>query len=387
MVPTDSTGPPGESRLRRRRALIIVAVALTVCATLAGGVVAALTTEGAHPRGAAAHRGTSPGAQGPVTNVSGGQAGAFKRAVPPDLLAVAARPITATAARKIAKLRGVRDVIVVGGGAVQLQGRKVNAFAVEPSRFRSWTPPGTAKQEELWSALVANRFVVSSTAAQTLGIRAGLDYPIVARTMPLLTMGGAGSLGLPGIDMLVSRKTGVDLGLVQDLAVMINAPGANLRTLSGQMHKTLGAGAQVLNLHDQSNQVAGDGGGRAASYLDLYRQAATACPGLSWTVLAAIGQIESGHGRNAGRSSAGALGPMQFMPATWRAYGVDGDGDHKADIMNPYDAVPGAARYLCANGAGRGGKSLYGAVFRYNHADWYVRNVLSLARAYARQYS
>jgi hypothetical protein len=322
-----------------------------------------------------------------VTNVTGGQGPGFRRAVPPDLLAVAARPIGAASARRIGRLTRVRDVLVVGGGAVELQGRKVNAFAVDPSRFRSWTPPGTAKKEDLWTALAANRFVVSTSAAQTLGLRAGLDYPIVARTMPMVTMGGSGSLGLPGVDMLVSRGTGERIGLVPDLAVMVNAPGGDLGMLSRQLRKILGRGAQVLNLHEQRNQVRGDGGARTGSYLDLYRQAATTCPGLSWTVLAAIGQIESAHGRNAGRSSAGALGPMQFMPATWRAYGVDGDGDGKADIMNPYDAVPGAAKYLCANGAGRGGRSLYNAVFRYNHADWYVRNVLDLAGAYAKRYS
>ena len=77
---------------------------------------------------------------------------------------------------------------------------------------------------------------------------------------------------------------------------------------------------------------------------------------------------------------------MQFMPATWKAYGVDGDRDGKADIMNPYDAIPGAAKYLCANGAGRGGKQLYNAVWHYNHADWYVQKVLALARAYAARY-
>jgi hypothetical protein len=375
----------------------VAGLALVCALTLTSGVVAALTAEQAGapggaeqaraPSGAAGAPPASAGRPGTVTNVTGGQGPGFRRAVPPDLLAVAARPIGAASARRIGRLTRVRDVLVVGGGAVELQGRKVNAFAVDPSRFRSWTPPGTAKKEDLWTALAANRFVVSTSAAQTLGLRAGLDYPIVARTMPMVTMGGSGSLGLPGVDMLVSRGTGERIGLVPDLAVMVNAPGGDLGMLSRQLRKILGRGAQVLNLHEQRNQVRGDGGARTGSYLDLYRQAATTCPGLSWTVLAAIGQIESAHGRNAGRSSAGALGPMQFMPATWRAYGVDGDGDGKADIMNPYDAVPGAAKYLCANGAGRGGRSLYNAVFRYNHADWYVRNVLDLAGAYAKRYS
>ena len=126
--------------------------------------------------------------------------------------------------------------------------------------------------------------------------------------------------------------------------------------------------------------------GRATSYLELYQQAAATCRGLSWTVLAAIGQIESGHGRNVGPSSTGALGPMQFMPATWRTYGVDGDGDGKADIMDPFDAVPAAAKYLCVSGAGRGGAALSSAIWAYNHSQQYVDSVLSLAHAYARRF-
>ncbi|MEU8384961.1 lytic transglycosylase domain-containing protein [Streptosporangium sp. NPDC048865] len=126
--------------------------------------------------------------------------------------------------------------------------------------------------------------------------------------------------------------------------------------------------------------------GRPGSYLELYRRAAGVCPGLSWTVLAAIGQVESSHGRNNGPSSAGALGPMQFMPATWKAYGVDGDSDGVADIWNPYDAVPGAANYLCANGAGRGGKKLEKAIWFYNHSWSYVAKVMAVSRGYAAAY-
>ena len=122
--------------------------------------------------------------------------------------------------------------------------------------------------------------------------------------------------------------------------------------------------------------------GKPRNYRDLYIASAHYCPGLSWKVLAAIGQVESNHGRNAGTSSAGALGPMQFLPSTWAFAGVDGDGDGKADIMNPFDAVPSAALYLCRAGAGQGGQALYDAIFSYNHADWYVRLVLGLAEQY-----
>jgi murein DD-endopeptidase MepM/ murein hydrolase activator NlpD len=98
-----------------------------------------------------------------------------------------------------------------------------------------------------------------------------------------------------------------------------------------------------------------------------------------WQVLAAINKIESNFGRNMGPSSAGAVGWMQFLPSTWMRWGVDANGDGVADPWNATDAIFSAARYLQAAGAPA---DLYRAVFAYNHADWYVREVLSLADLY-----
>jgi membrane-bound lytic murein transglycosylase B len=112
-----------------------------------------------------------------------------------------------------------------------------------------------------------------------------------------------------------------------------------------------------------------------SDYGTLYRSAAATCPGLRWTLLAAVGQVESGHGRDVGPSSAGAVGPMQFLPSTFRAYAVDGDRDGRTDALSPADSVLTAARYLCASGAGTAA-GVPGALFRYNHAQWYVDLVL-----------
>lgn len=101
-----------------------------------------------------------------------------------------------------------------------------------------------------------------------------------------------------------------------------------------------------------------------------------------WYVLAAVGRIESDHGENMGPSSAGALGPMQFLPSTWQEYGVDGNRDGVANIMDPEDAIPAAARYLKAGGAP---EDWYAALYTYNRAGWYVREVLGIAEDYRRQ--
>jgi hypothetical protein len=96
-----------------------------------------------------------------------------------------------------------------------------------------------------------------------------------------------------------------------------------------------------------------------------------------WPVLAAINEIETDYGRNLSVSTAGALGWMQFMPATWKQWGVDANGDGVADPYNPVDAIFSAARYLHVAGASQ---NLSQAVFAYNHADWYVQSVLLRAQ-------
>ncbi len=110
--------------------------------------------------------------------------------------------------------------------------------------------------------------------------------------------------------------------------------------------------------------------------LPIY-QAAGIEYGVRWEVLAAINEIETDYGRNLNVSSAGALGWMQFMPASWKAYGVDANKDGEKDPYNPVDAIFAAARYLKAAGAET---DLRKAIFAYNHADWYVDSVLLRAR-------
>jgi hypothetical protein len=99
-----------------------------------------------------------------------------------------------------------------------------------------------------------------------------------------------------------------------------------------------------------------------------------------WEVLAAINSIETNYGRNLNTSSAGAIGWMQFMPATWSQWGVAVDGHSVANPYDPRDAIFSAARYLEASGAAT---NVAGAIFSYNHASWYVAEVLSRARAIA----
>src|SRR5438067_3657423 len=113
--------------------------------------------------------------------------------------------------------------------------------------------------------------------------------------------------------------------------------------------------------------------------LHLLWERAGSTYGIPWQVLAAINKIESNFGQNMGPSSAGAIGWMQFMPSTWLRWGTDADGNGLADPWTAADAIYSAARYLAAAG---GQTDIERGVFAYNHADWYVKEVLALARDY-----
>jgi hypothetical protein len=110
--------------------------------------------------------------------------------------------------------------------------------------------------------------------------------------------------------------------------------------------------------------------------LPIY-QAAGIQYAVPWQVLAGINEIETDYGRNLSVSSAGAMGWMQFIPSSWKTYGVDANNDGRKDPYNPVDAIFAAARYLKAAGAD---KDLRRAIFAYNHADWYVDSVMLRAK-------
>ncbi|MBB2899594.1 hypothetical protein FHR75_000382 [Kineococcus radiotolerans] len=171
------------------------------------------------------------------------------------------------------------------------------------------------------------------------------------------------------------------LAAAQRQVAALTAEASRLQAAEDAAAALAAAQAQAAAVQAQAQAAAAVVPARevATDYSDLYVRAAATCAGMRPALLAAVGQVESGHGRTTGPSSAGALGPMQFMPATFAAYGVDGGGDGVRDVQDPADAVFSAANYLCANGGGKGRDGESGALFRYNHADWYVTMVQRIA--------
>jgi hypothetical protein len=313
--------------------------------------------------------------------------------VVPDVIASVPGGLTEADLGRIEKLGGVRALLAIDGARITVNGVQLTVLAAPAAALRPWTPPTTAASQRVWSAFQAGDLVTSAQAASAAHLASGGRYPVVAAVSAQITDGGTALLGVAGVDGVVNQAEGSKLGLVKNVAVLVNAPAADMTTLVGQVKSALGAGAQVVRLAPVTVSTslpvdATPPTGRPTNYLQLFQEsAAQYCPGLSWTVLAAIGQIESADGQNMGPSTAGALGPMQFLPSTWSTWGIDGFGDSgPPDIMNPFDAVPAAARMLCADGAASGGAGLQQAIFDYNHATWYVDEVLTLAGEYAREY-
>jgi hypothetical protein len=159
-------------------------------------------------------------------------------------------------------------------------------------------------------------------------------------------------------------------------------------TLLVSLFLAMSMGTSVLG-SQPSQRARGD---IPAQLLPIYRAAADTCPGLPWSVLAAIGKLESDHGRSpargvtSGTSSSGTAGPMQIgiggrAGNVLARYAVDGTGDGIADVYNPADAIYTAANYLCRNGA-QGGADLRRAILAYGHADRFVDRVTKMATGY-----
>ena len=359
---------------------------ITVILALTAGGVTAHSSE-TRPSGVIPVGAGAPPA-GPVkTAGTTGKPGSFAGIVLPDLLIVMPSGLTSSDVAGLRAIRGVRKMISFDGAQITLAGKPASVIGVSPDQFRSWVPLRAASDQSLWTRLAIGDFIASSPAAAQLGLTGGASYRLTARSAADISYGGAAQLDIAGVDLLVNQAVSSKLGLVHKVAALISAPGPSIAALTAQVHDVLGANVRVVDLRGQrtpSRKVRQPA--QIASYLQLFQSsAARYCPAMSWTVLAAIGQIESADGQNMGPSSAGALGPMQFMPATWAAWGIDGFGPPgPPDIMNPFDAVPSAARMLCADGASAGTQAgLRQAIFAYNHAGWYVSEVLALAAQYA----
>jgi hypothetical protein len=340
--------------------------------------------------------GSSPGASssaspGPATPVAATvpRVPKLHGLTPPDIVVDLPHSASVRQLRRLGRASGIEHVAALSRGHVRLAGHRLVVAGVPLSAIRGFTPKLTAVSTPLWRSVARGELTVAYTRSRPLRHQLGATLPATtSHTVGTpVRIGAFATISLPHIQAMVSTQRAATLGLSRNREVLVAAPKPSLDTLRGDVTRVFGHSATVRVTRaapvDQSIVSPYALTVIPASYLELYRRAAVTCPGLPWTVLAGIGTVETANGANVHRSTKGAEGPMQFEPSTWARYGIDADHDGVANIMDPTDAVFSAASYLCAAGASRGTAGIDQAVFAYNHAWWYVREVLELANRYA----
>ncbi len=287
---------------------------------------------GAPVPAAAAQPGTpTPVGDGTGTGSTGGQPSGLASSQPADtslrlhlpdaLIELPPWTDADAAATRLASVPHVEATTPVQIGPVSVAGKRVDAWAVDPEIFRSFTPQPTAGTDGLWDAVSRGELAITYSLRAVTSVRLGTYVSVTpdgsAPPRPV-RLGAVAEFALPPA-VVVSRDQAGELGLNQ-AAVLVSAPGMDRGALAGVAVQAFGPNTQVTLLRQTVRPVYRVPPGSSAprvstpplTLLQLYKDAAGTCPGLPWEVLAAIGQLESDHGRSAGRSPAGAEGPMQF---------------------------------------------------------------------------
>jgi hypothetical protein len=375
------------SRSRKAAVAVITAALLSVAGVAGAAGLGAFTTHVARSRPVAV-RTPQPRADRNMAASAVRSLPRLRRVLAPDAILTFDQPIGVTTLARLRRLDGLRTFTVADSGSIVIGRTRLRVLGVDVAKARTLTPRFTATSVPLWTSVLLGELTVDYSLAGTLKNSLGATLPTFGHTKApvMVRVGAFATVGLGRAQGIVDRSLSGPLGLRPSRVLVVSAPRRSDSGLRSDLTALFPRAHLRMVRPPHVNQAVISAYARGvipAIYLSLYRAAASTCRGLPWTVLAAIGTVETGNGANTSTSSKGAMGPMQFLPSTFAAYAVDGDGDGVANIQDPADAIYSAARYLCAWGAGLGGQSLYAAIFAYNHADWYVREVIQLAIAYS----
>jgi hypothetical protein len=289
------------------------------------------------------------------------------------------------AAATLASLVACQPAAASSLGLVEIRGP--NGALIAADRGGPFSYPATGGLVKLGQATVSNGAVVLSDVSLFGGGVHASQIVVPARGHAGAKVAG---LVIGGKSYPSTANTAISLGADSYLVALQEAvaPGlasgrvgvVGLRVHLGTRIAGLPKGSELwVGIAAAAREPATGVTGVPAELIPLYAKAAKRY-GVPWTVLAAINRFETGFGSNLNVSTAGAVGWMQFLPSTWKRYGVDGNGDGRRNPYDPADAILAAARYLASAGSAL---DLAGAVFAYNHSPSYVQAVLGTASAYA----
>ena len=268
-VPASGRAVPGNSQLpgnRLRRAggpVLIAAAALMVAA--AGSPAASRASAARAPAPSlAVVQPPEPGSP-PGVVPAGGSAPPMaplrpRQLLPADLLVVSATALPATVTAKIRKLHGVRAAEQVEAARVRVNGSLAAVLGVDPSQFRRFAAKPTAQHSALWRSVADGGIAVSYTMGQQAKLPAGSLVKVAGTKLETLRVGGLGTVGIAGVDAVVSDAVARSLGFPAGNAIVISAPGASLPALKSKIKAVVPRTAVVELLVAPPVRAAGGAG-------------------------------------------------------------------------------------------------------------------------------
>jgi hypothetical protein len=172
-----------------------------------------------------------------------------------DLLVVAQRSLPAATLRSIRRLHGVTDAELMDAARVKLNGTLVAMLGVDPSSFRAFAAAPTARSTGLWQNVADGAIAVSYEMGKEESLPLGRTVRVTGTSTQELRIGGFGTVGISGVDAVVSDQVAASLGLPAGNAIVISAPHARLSTLMRQVAKRLPKDATVDALVAQTGPV------------------------------------------------------------------------------------------------------------------------------------
>ncbi|GAT69609.1 hydrolase [Planomonospora sphaerica] len=164
----------------------------------------------------------------------------------PHLFVVANRPLSSAVVARAARIKGIRAIERADAAEVTMDGKPVQTLGVDPSTFRAYTPKPTATSDKLWRNVAAGEVAVSFVLGNDGGLELGRTVASGGRA---LRVGAYATMGMGAIDAVVSRRTARELGIPENNALVVSAPGADSARLRAALLKVLPKGSQVVAIN------------------------------------------------------------------------------------------------------------------------------------------
>jgi cell wall-associated NlpC family hydrolase len=254
---------PGR-RLRRSGVPLLIAASSLLAVAAGSPSTGGPSPSGATPPALAMLVPPQPGLP-PGAAPAGGTLARARRLLPADVLVVSDHPLPAGAAAKVRALPAVRAAEPVDAARVRVNGSLAAVLGVDPSAFRRFAAKPTAMDTTLWSNVANGAIAVSYTMGREAKLPAGSTVQVAGQTPETLQVGGLGTVGIPGVDAVISHAVARSLGFPAGNAIVISAPGARLSTLKSRIKAAVPRGTAVELLVTPATRATGGSPATAGS--------------------------------------------------------------------------------------------------------------------------